>query len=126
MPIQFDPGDDLPIVMPNSIAERGDYRYERRPRIKQNGRGEAVTAQYDKVTWKWRWMPQADYVWFIEDLLGGADSRRFVGETQIYDDKMDLTTAISHCVVHRPTYSRQSNGYAYDVQFEITHILVSL
>jgi hypothetical protein len=110
------------ITIPDSIANRGQYRYEPPETLGENGRGEAVAAPYARVVWKFNHMTLSDYTWWRTTLLGGAASLTCSSNTQLVND---LQAAVNcTCVVHRPTYERIQNGLYMNVEVRIERIVV--
>lgn len=109
------------VTIPDSIADRGQYRYEPPEILGENGEADAVTARFARVTWRFPHMTLADYTWWRTTLLGGAASLKCTTNTQLVDD---LQQAIDcACVVHRPTYERIQNGLYINVEVKIERIL---
>lgn len=110
------------ITIPDSIANRGRYVWQRPEIIGINGQHTAVTAPYARVVWQWSHMTLADYTWWRTTLLAGAASLTCSANSQLVDDLQVLKSIT--CVVLQPSYERIQNGLYMDVEVRIERIVV--
>jgi len=123
MPATFDDGSSE-YTTPAPMGDTGDYNFEYLPQIARNGRGDAVTAQYSRLTWQWRHMSTSDYNWWCSTLLGGAASKVFAGGDTLLLNHLGTPTFVSSCVVYRPTHGPAVGAYFTNVQLEVGLILL--
>lgn len=110
------------VTIPDSIANRGRYVWQRPEVIGVNGQGAAVVAPYARVVWQWPYMTLADYTWWRTTLLAGAASLTCSANSQLVDDLQVLQSIT--CVVFRPDYARIQNGLYMDVEVRVERIVV--
>lgn len=107
---------------PSPMGDTGKYTFEYLPILAKNGRGEAVTAQFSRVTWEWAHMSIDDFQWWCITLLGGQASKFFDGEGMYLVNHVGLTTLVSSCVVYAPTHGPAVGAYFTNVKLEIGQI----
>ncbi len=110
------------ITIPDSIANRGRYMWQRPEIIATNGQGAAVVAPYARVIWQWPHMTLSDYTWWRTTLLAGAASLTCSANSQLVDDLQVLRSIT--CVVMQPNYDRIQNGLYMGVEVRIDRIVV--
>lgn len=110
------------VTIPESIRLRGRYKFDPPAVLFQNGEDQDVTAGYSSVVWRFDDMPLSDYTWFITTILGGAASKECTSNRLF--DHLQVETAYSTCILHRPTYEAIQRGLYQNVEVQITQIQV--
>ncbi len=106
-------------TIPDSIGNSGRYLMEK-PVLRQNGEGEAVTANYSTLTWTFPMMAVSDFTWICTTLMSGAYSVKYTSASLKND--LGADTSYTNAVAYRPTYSVATGGWLSDVTWKIERI----
>jgi len=106
-------------TIPDSIAKSGRYLMEK-PILRENGEGEAVTANYSTLTWTFPMMARTDFAWICTTLMSGAYSVKYTSASLTND--LGTDTSYTNAVANRPTFGFASGGWYHDVTWTIERI----
>lgn len=111
-------------AFPASMDGRGSYTFEPPPVVRKNGLGEAITAGFSKLTWKWTRLSQTEMNFLLTTVLGGAATKSITANPALrtYNHQNVLTNYTS-CIVQRPTWERWSGNRYQGVTLEIEQIV---
>jgi len=111
-------------ALPSTMDGRGTYLFEPPKVVRKNGLGEAVTAGFAKLTWKWKKLTKTQMDFLHTSILAGAASRTLTGTNivRLYDHTNTLTY-FKNCVIQRPTFEIVTGALYHGVVWEIDQIL---
>lgn len=109
-------------TIPSPMGDRGQYLPTDAPILAKNGKKEAITGGYPRITWTWPSLLLEEYDWWVTTLLGGARSKICTSTNQLYDVDGNLTT-YSSVTVYKPTHQGFESGYVLNVQVEIEDMI---
>lgn len=109
-------GEDVP----DTMATRGLYDFQaQRVKIIAGSR-RAARAGQQMLSWKFQWMEQAEYDWWCDTALAGAESKVV---TATLRDNYHRFFRVSSAILHKPVYRLMTGGLYYDVVIEMHHII---
>ena len=109
-------------AIPTSMSGRGQVYLFQPPRVlRRNGEGVAVTGGQSALLWKWARLTQTEWNWWYTTICGGAASVAVSGTTRLVNN-LNVETAYTYCIVHRPVAESVTGGEYLGVTVEITEI----
>jgi hypothetical protein len=105
----------------SSTIENGGGKYAfKRERLRTNGDGEAVMANYYTLTWTFEQMSLTDFTWIRSTLMSGAGSVKY-SSASLYND-LGVLTSYTNAVAYEPVWDTASGGQVFGVTWIIDRI----